>query len=119
MRKRHVSNDSLSKESGVAILRAVEELVWYQKCPRTQIVFQRTDSAHGNNTLHAQKLHGINVRAVIDFAWQNAVPAAVACQKRHALSFQSTEHDSVRRDAEGRLHANLARGRQSAPRVDA
>src|SRR5467141_2697511 len=118
MSKRNVSDNALSKKSGGAIFRAIEELVRHEKFSRTQFFLQRTDRTHGNNTLHAQELHRVNIRAIIDFAWQDAVPAAVTGQKRHALLFQSTEHDGIRRVAERRFHANLAPIRQSAHGIE-
>ena len=109
MRKGHVRNDSLSKKSRDAIFCSVEKLVRHEKLSRTEVFLQRADRTHRDDALHAQKLHRINVRAVIDFAGQDAVPAAVARQKRHALPFLGTKHDAIGRFTERRLHANLAR----------
>src|ERR1700682_4047017 len=78
MRKRHMSNDSFSEKSGDAIFGPVKELIRNEKFSRPQIFLQRTDRAHGDDAFHAQELHRVNVRAVINLAWQNAVPAAVA-----------------------------------------
>ena len=44
---------------------------------------------------------------------QDAMAAAMARQKRHALAFEHSEHDGVRRIAKRRLDANLARVRQT------
>src|SRR5258708_39752208 len=74
--KRHVNDEPFSKKSGDAILRPVEKLVWDEKFSRPQIFFQRTNGAHGDNALHAQKFHRVDVRAVIDLACQDAMPAA-------------------------------------------
>ena len=87
MCKRHVSNDPFSKESADAILRTVEKLIGDQEFSRAQVFRQGTDSAYGDDALYAQELHGVDVGAVIDLAWQDAVAPAVARQKRHALSF--------------------------------
>src|SRR5713226_8573316 len=46
MRKRYVSDDSLSEKSGDAVLRAVEKLICDEKLSRTQILLQRADRAH-------------------------------------------------------------------------
>src|SRR5712664_2071191 len=58
---------------------------WTQASARTpdtwpQIFFQRTNRAYGDDALHSQQLHRVNVRAVIDLARQDAMPAAVARQ---------------------------------------
>src|SRR5260370_27606631 len=118
VRKRHVNDEPFSKKSGDAILRPVEKLVWDEKLSRTQILLWRTNRAYGDDPLHSQQLHRVNVRAVIDLARQDAMPAAVARQKRHALSFQRAKHDGIGRIAERRFHANLARVRQSAHGIE-
>src|SRR5260370_2701112 len=106
MRKRHVSNDSFSKKSGHAVLRAVEKLVWDEKFSRTQVLLERTDRAYGDDALHAQELHCVDVGAVINLARQNSVPAAVPRPKRDALAFQRAKHDCLLRIADWRSHAN-------------
>ena len=49
---------------------------------------QAADGAHGNDALRSQQLHRVNVRTVIDFTRQDAVPAPMPRQERHALIFQ-------------------------------
>src|SRR5882762_9062165 len=107
MRKGHVSNDSFSKKSGRAVFRSVEKLVRHEKFSRPQIFLQRPDRAHRDDALHSQKLHRVDVCAVVDFAGQDAMPAAVPRQKRNALSLKRTKHYGIRRLAERRSHANL------------
>jgi hypothetical protein len=46
------------------------------------------------------------------------MPAAVPRQKRNALSLKRTKHYGIRRLAERRSHANLARIRQSIHRIE-
>src|SRR5256886_10856004 len=118
MREGHVSNDSLSKKSGGAVFRAIEELVGDKELSRTEIFLQRTDGAHRDDALHAQKLHRVDIGAIVDFAGKDTVPAAVACQKGHALPFQSAKDDAIGSFTERRLHTNLTRVRQSAHRIE-
>ena len=95
MRKRYMGHEAIAKKRRSAILGTVEKLVRHQKLSRPQIFFQRSDGARGNNAFHAQQLHRVNVRSVIDFAWQNAMPASVPRQKRHALPFERSQHERI------------------------
>src|SRR5260370_31991829 len=87
VRKRHVDNDSFSKKSGCPVFRAIEELVGNEKLSRTQVFLQRPYRAYGDDALHAQQLHRVNVRAAIYLAWEDAAPAAVPGHKPDMLSF--------------------------------
>src|SRR5229473_847780 len=118
MREGDMRDETIPEKGGGAILGSIKKLIGNEKFPWLQVFFQRTDRAHGDDALHAQELHGVNVRAVIDLARQDAMPAAVARQKCHALSFQRAKHDSIRGIAERRSNANLARVRQSAHRIE-
>src|SRR6202158_883798 len=50
------------------ILCPVDELIRHQKFSWSQILFKRAYSADGNNSLHAQQFHRVNIRAKINFA---------------------------------------------------
>src|SRR6266852_5472897 len=117
MRKRHVSDDPLSEKSGDAVLRAIEKLVGNEEFSWPQVFLQRTDCAHGDDALHAQEFHRVDVRAVINLTRQDAMTTAVPRQERHALPFQYPEYDDIRRIPVWRLHPNFARIRQSIHRV--
>ena len=100
---------AVAKKRGDPVARAIVKLVGNQKIERLQIFLQRADRAHGNNSLHAQLLHGVNVGAVVDFRRQKAVPARVPGEKSHALPFQRSHDQRVGWISERRLDAHFAR----------
>ena len=79
------------------------------KLQRPQILVQRADRAHRDHPLDAQKLHGVEIGAIVDLRRHKAMAARVPRKERHALAFERAEHQRVRGIAEGRLHAHLAR----------
>src|SRR5207245_11042395 len=118
MRKRHMGHDSVPEKCRSPVLGAVEKLVRHKKFSRTKILFQRAYRAYGNNALHAEQFHRIDVRTVIDLTRQNAVSAPMPCQKRNALPFQHAEYESVRWVPKRRLYSNFTRVRQAAHRIE-
>jgi hypothetical protein len=113
----HVRHQAAAEESRDPALCSVKELVRNKKLAGPQIFLQRAHRAHGNDALHAQLFHRADIRAKIDFAGQNAVPAAVPRKKSDALPFQCAEHDGVRRVAERRFHTHFARVAEPAHRA--
>ena len=105
----HVRDHAISKKCGDAVARAVEKLIGNQKVQRFQFLLQGADGAHGNNSLDAHLLHGVNVGAVVDFRGSEAMPARVPRQEGHAFPFQRSDHQSVGRIAERRFEAHFAR----------
>src|SRR5260370_7572936 len=99
------------------MLRPVKKLIRYQKLSRPQIFLERAHRAHGDDAFHAEQLHRIHIRPVIDLARQDAVPAAVPRQECHALPFQCAEHNRIRRIPKRRPHANFPLVRQAAHRI--
>src|SRR5579864_9227230 len=83
-----------------------------------QVLAQRTNRAYRENAFDAERFHGVNIGAIIDFAGKNPVAAAMAREKRDALPFERANYKCVGRIAERRLHANVARAAESCHRIE-
>jgi hypothetical protein len=103
-----MAHNAFAEESGDAIEGAVDELVGMTKVGGLVLFLQRADGGDGENALHAELLHGVDVGAEVQLRGQNAVAAAVARQKGHLAALQLAQHKGVGRRAERRLHALLA-----------
>ena len=66
-------------------------------------------SGRRTHPLDAQKLHGIEIGAIVDLRRHKAMAAPVPRQERHALALKRADNQRVGGLAEGRLHAHLAR----------
>ena len=77
-------------------------------CERRVLLLERADRGDGEDPLHAQRLHGVDVGPEVELAGQDPVAAAVAGQERDAPAFERAHHEVVRGRAERRLHRDLA-----------
>ena len=55
----------------------------------------------------------MDVGPEIQFTWQDAMAAPMACEERNFVSFEDPEHISFRRITEGCLQADFPRLRES------
>src|SRR5215469_8896616 len=108
----------IAEKCGRAMLGAIEKLIGHQKLAGPQLFLQRTNRAYGNDPLDPEFLHGVDIRAIIDFARQNAMAASMPSQKRNALSLESTQRNGVRRIAKRRLDAHFARVGDAVHRIE-
>src|SRR5271167_2529111 len=117
--KGDVSDDAVAKESRLAALGAIDKLIHDQEFPRAQILLKRADSADGNDTLHAEKFHGVDVGPEIQLAGSETMAAAVTREKYHPLAFDSANNKCIGRLAERGLDADFARVREAAHEIEA
>src|SRR5580704_235488 len=120
-----VGDNAVTEEGGFAALGAVEELIGDQELAGLEIFPEGAHGAHGNDALHAEEFHGVNVGAEVEFGGKNAMAASMAREKRDALPFQSAEDEGVGGIAEGSFEADFAgvgqarHGVKAAPADDA
>src|SRR5271169_6311135 len=107
--KSYVRDDAAAKKSRNAVARAVIELVGDQEIQRLQVLLQRSDGADRNDPLDAELLHGVDIGAIINFRGKKTMSASMAREEGHALPFQSSGDQRVRRIAERRLDSQFAR----------
>ncbi len=115
----NVADEPVAEKRGHAKLRAVHKLIGNQKLHRLKLLLQRTDRAHGNNSLDAKQFHGVDIRAEVNLGRQNAMAAAVTRQKRHPLPFQSSDHHRVGRLAKRSADLSLNDVLQAGHRIKA
>ena len=99
-----VADDSIAKEGGDAMEGAVDELIGDDEVGGLVLFFERADGGDGKDALDAEFLEGVDVGAEIQLRRQDAVAAAVACEKGNLAAFQFAKHEWVGRIAERRLH---------------
>ncbi len=102
-------DDTVAEKCRHAAARAVVKLIGNQKFERPQFLLQRAYRAHGNHALDAEKLHRVQVRAVVDLRGHESMAASVARKECHAAAFDVAHHERVGRIAEGGFHANFSR----------
>src|SRR5665213_1621545 len=93
--KSHMSDNPVAEKGRSAPARAVVKLIGNQKIQRSQVLLQGADSAHRNHALDAEKLHGVNVGAIIDFRRREAMAPPVAREKRHAPVLYASDHKRI------------------------
>jgi hypothetical protein len=113
MREGHVGHKSFTEKCRHPLPGAIHELIGDQKFSRPQFCLQGTYGAHGNYSLYAQQLHGVNIGAIINLAGQNSVPAAVARKERYPLPFQCSQDNGLGGIAERSSNFDLAWAGQS------
>ena len=87
------------------LVRSIE-LVGDDDVSRGDGLFQAADGRDGDDPLHAELLHAVDVGAVVDFRRQVAVSATVAGQKYHADAVQHAGDVFVGRITERGVHAD-------------
>ena len=85
------------------LLGAVEKLVDEHDVARLVFLLQRADGADADDPGDAELLHRPDVGAMIQFAGQNPVAAAVPRQEDHVAPGQLAGEQIVRGRAEGRF----------------
>jgi hypothetical protein len=90
-----VGDQAIAEKCGDAALGAVKKLIRDEEFARAQIFLQRAHGTDGNDALHPQKFHCVDIRAEVEFAREDAVPAAVAGEERDALALEIAEDDLV------------------------
>src|SRR5487761_396463 len=115
----NVRHNSTSKTRCDAPARATEELIEDQGVEWMQSVAQGSHGAYRQNPFHAQRLHRVNIRPVIDLARQNSVALPMPRQECNAFPFERPNHKCVRWIAKWRFHAHFLRVSQSCHRVQA
>src|SRR3954447_21378106 len=69
----HVRDQTVAEKCGDALTGPVKELIRHQEFPRSQIFLQRAYGTDGDDPLHAEQFHRINIRAEIDFRREDAM----------------------------------------------
>ena len=114
-----VGDDAIAEEGGFATLGAVEELIGNEEFTGAQIFLEGADGADRDDALDAEKLHGVDIGAEIEFGGENAMAATVTGKKGDALPFQGADDEGVGGIAEGSLDANFAGVGQTAHGIEA
>ena len=102
MRERDVRDEAAAEEGADASLRPIEELIGHDDVERLVFLLQAADGARRQDALDAEHLEAVDVRAEVQLRRQDAVPDAVARQKRDALAAQRADHVRPGRIAERR-----------------
>ena len=104
-----------SKNVRLALPGAIDELIHDHHVPGVIGFFQAADGGNGENPLHAQAFHAVNVGAIIHLGGRNGVPSAVSGQKNHRLSGEFPKNVFIGWIAERR--ARRLRSRISNPSI--
>src|SRR6185369_6319604 len=114
MRKRHVRNNSFAEESRLshASACAIEKLIGNHHIERRILLLQRANGRRRKNTLDAQQLHRIDVRAEWNFSRSQTVTTSVTRQKGNAFAFESADDECVGRWSKRSLNFNFFDRRQ-------
>jgi hypothetical protein len=107
------------EEGEAAQAGAVEDLVWHHDIARRHLLLQAAAGADRDQILHAQLLEAPDVGPAVEARGADAVAAAVAAQKGHALALQGSHDVGVRRRAKGGFQPDLFYLLQGAQLVDA
>jgi hypothetical protein len=79
IRKPYMSHDAaLEKRKRSHPLGAVDDLIWYHKVARLDLLLQGADGAEGDDAAHAERAEGGDVGAVRHFVRRERVVRAVA-----------------------------------------
>jgi hypothetical protein len=105
--KGDVGNQACAEKSGDAMAGAIDELIGDQEFAGGEIFFERTDSADGDDSVHAKELERVDVGAIVDFARKNAMTAAVAGEECDGFPFEEAGNNGIGRIAEGRFDADF------------
>ncbi len=97
VRETDVRDQAFAEKCGDTAACAVDELVRDHEVQRLMFFLERTDGAERKNALDAQHLHAVNVGAEVQLRWGEAMPAAVARQKRDLLAGEIADHVRIRR----------------------
>ena len=90
-------DQAFAEEGRDAAARAVEELVGDDEIERAMLFLERADGAEGDDALHAERFHAVDIGAEVQFRRRDAVTAPVAREKRHLLAGERAEDIVVRR----------------------
>ena len=101
-----------------AVEGAVDELVGHDEVGGLVLFLERADGGDGENALHAELFHGVNVGAEVELGRKNAMAAAVAREKSDLAAFEFAENEGVRGCAEGRFDALLVNVGESGHGVE-
>lgn len=124
-RGRNVRDHTAAEKAAFArAAREVDPLRGQNEVAGAQLLAQRADGRNTDKPFAADRLQCENIRAVIDFARQQGVAAAVAGQKgdggRVARGTgEAADHNLVARRAEGRVDAAALENFESLDRVKA
>ncbi len=113
-----VGHQAFAEEGGDAAAGAVEELVGDDEIERAVLFLERADGAEGDDALHAQRLHAVDVGAEVQLRGRDAVAAAVAREEGDLASGERAEDVVVRRAAEGRLDVGFFLGFEAGHGVE-
>jgi hypothetical protein len=101
MRERDVRDNAAPEKCVIGrLLGAVEKLVNQNDVARFVFFLQRTDRADADDRLHTKFFHRPNVRAMVQFTWQNSVAASMSREKYNFASAEFASKKIIRRRAE-------------------
>src|SRR6185436_20550131 len=102
----------LAEEGRAPLLRAVDELIRNDDVSRMDPLLHRSDRRRRQDALDAERLHRVDVRAIVDVAGEDAVAASVAREERNRSIAEAADEQGVRGGPERRGDRVLAPIRQ-------
>src|SRR5207249_6086868 len=101
-------NHPAFKKGADASFGLIQELMRDDDLARLKRLLHAADRADRDDPLRTDLLERINVGAVVDLGWREAVMAAVAREKGDSRSFQIADDQSIRWLTKGRLHPDFS-----------
>ena len=119
VREGHVGDEAAAEEGRGALEGPVHELVGDDHVQRRVFLLQRAHRGHGEDALHAQRLHRVDVGPEVQLAGQQLVAAGVAREEGHAAPLQLAHHQRVGRRPNGVSTATSRDAREALHLVEA
>ena len=104
----HVGDATVLEEGVGTMARAVDELIDQHEVTGLDLFAHRAHGRDREDAADAELLHPPQVRARVDLAGVDAVPAPVAREEHHRDVPEAARHVRVGRSAEGRRECDLA-----------
>ena len=99
-----MSNKSGSEKRGFTPTGAIHVLIDENEGAGCELLFERSDGAERQDTVHSHTLQRIDIRTVIYLSGRNPMPSAMTSEKRHAVASKRADQNVIRRFAKGRLN---------------
>ena len=100
-----VGNNALAEEGVVlGLLGSINELINHHNVAGVVLGLKGAHCADADDPFDAERFHGPDVGAVVEFGGHQAVSAAVSGKEHHFASFQFAHQECVRWFAEGCVH---------------
>ena len=102
-----VGHDAFAEKRVHAMASAIEELIGDHEIEWLVLFFQRSDRGDRKDAFDAELLETVNVGAEIQLRGKNAMPTAMARQKRNFAAFERAQNIGVGRVTEWSLLLQL------------